>query len=206
MAVVGVCALCQETKGLRLSHLIPAFIHRLVKKNQELVVVASDKTYPTSLEIREHLLCSACEEVLGKAERGFSQLFIQHDGSFPLRDRLIDAPTLAEDEYSTVKSGSALRDEQLKMLTYFALSVFWRGSVGTWEYGGRKPKKNCLGGKYEEMLRRYLLGKADIPDSMSLMVMVSKRPAPILFIHVPISSRNHGYHMHRFTYQACSLF
>ncbi len=198
MVVVGVCALCQETKSLCLSHLIPAFIHRLVKRNQELVVVASDKTYSSSLEIREHLLCSACEEVFGKAERSVSQLFIQRDGRFPLRDRLLDAPTLVGDEYSSVKSGRALRDEELKMLTYFALSVFWRGSVGTWEYGGRRPKKNCLGGKYEETLRRYLLGKADVPDSMSLMVMVSRRPVPIPFIHVPVSSRNHGYHVHRF--------
>lgn len=193
------CALCLKPRPLCQSHLIPAFIHRLLKKDQQLVVMASDNTFPTSKEICQRLLCADCEIRFGRAEKFCSEVFMQADGQFPLRDVLRGAEVIAEDRRSSVKRGTVLGDEQVHKLTYFALSVFWRGSVTKWKYERRELKKNHLGEKYEELLRRYLLGEGQVPDAMSLMILLSNAPNPMPFLHAPISSRYHGYYTHHFS-------
>lgn len=161
--------------------------------------MASDNTFSTSKEIRQNLLCADCETRFSRAEKFCSEVFMQADGQFPLRDVLLGAEVIAEDRRSSVRRGTVLGDEQVHKLTYFALSVFWRGSVTKWKYEGRELKKNHLGEKYEGLLRRYLLGEAQVPDSMSLMILLSKAAKPMPFLHAPISSRYHGYYNHHFS-------
>lgn len=54
-------------------------------------------------------------------------------------------------------------------LTYFAASIFWRGSIHPWRSDGTRPVPL---GPYEEPLRQYLLGEADFPEAMTLSVVV----------------------------------
>ncbi len=54
-------------------------------------------------------------------------------------------------------------------LTYFAASIFWRGSIHPWKSDGTRPVPL---GPYEEPLRQYLLGEADFPEEMTLSVVV----------------------------------
>jgi hypothetical protein len=199
MTIPSSCALCREPKPLCNSHLLPAFLHRLLKKDQQLVVVASDNTFLTSKEICQHLLCADCELRFGRAERFCSEVFVQANGQFPLRDVLGRAEVIAEDRLWSVRRGAVLGDEEVHKLTYFALSVFWRGSVTKWKYERRELKKNHLGEKYEGLLRQYLLGEGQVPDSMSLMILLSNAPKPMPFLHAPISSRYHGYYTHHFS-------
>jgi hypothetical protein len=53
------------------------------------------------------------------------------------------------------------------------MSVFWRASVCDWESSGEKYHAISLGTKYQEQIREYLLGVAELPHSASVLVLVS---------------------------------
>jgi hypothetical protein len=60
-----------------------------------------------------------------------------------------------------------------KKLAYFAISVFWRASVATWkDASGVSEIHIDLGKTYNEEIRRYLLGQANIPKLAFLVVYV----------------------------------
>jgi hypothetical protein len=56
-------------------------------------------------------------------------------------------------------------------LGYFALSVFWRGSVHVWRGSSKKAPVIQLG-EYEEPIRRYLLGETPFPAGIAVMPFV----------------------------------
>jgi hypothetical protein len=56
-------------------------------------------------------------------------------------------------------------------LAYFALSVFWRASVHIWYRQERKTPMISLG-KYEEPIRKYLLGTAPFPTDIAVLLFV----------------------------------
>jgi hypothetical protein len=54
-------------------------------------------------------------------------------------------------------------------LAYYALSVLWKGSVHKWTT--LKGQKSSIDlGKYQEPIRRYLLGEAGFPDGVYVIV------------------------------------
>lgn len=66
-------------------------------------------------------------------------------------------------------------------LTYFAASMFWRGSIYPWKADGTRPVPLC---PYEEPLRLYLLGEAGFPEDMTLSVIV-RLPSKISHLTYP---------------------
>jgi hypothetical protein len=193
-----VCALCLQERPLSESHLIPAAAHRLLKERNELIVVASDKTFHSSKEIKERLLCDDCERLLNRHESYFLKLALQPDGTFPLRNMLEHAPTLMRDDDVLVRDTTTL-DLDVERLSYFVLSVFWRGSVGNWNYENKRAISNNLGDKYNEIFRRYLKDVLPFPKEVRLLFLISNKLLPNKFMHIPVSWREEGFHMHRFT-------
>jgi len=57
-------------------------------------------------------------------------------------------------------------------IAYFALSLFWRASVHTWVAHDGERVRIDLGRKYNEEIRRYLLGETPIPKNAALLVAV----------------------------------
>lgn len=68
------CALCGETKELQLSHIVPKFINRHLKKTSMMKIRNMDGVVQDGE--KHYLLCHDCEELFSKSERAFAnQIF-----------------------------------------------------------------------------------------------------------------------------------
>jgi hypothetical protein len=85
-----------------------------------------------------------------------------------------------------IYSASTVPDIKIEMLLYFCTSIFWRAAVwrANSDYEGIKL------GKYQEEIRRYLLGEVDFPSNGVVVVLASQLKRPALVFNFPISYRN----------------
>ena len=151
MGVVKQCALCKEIKELELSHIIPKFVVRHLKKtsygnirsaqNPNRVVQDSEKHY---------LLCSDCEDLFSTYETKFANTF-----------------------FHPYQKGEKIEFEYDRDLYYFLTSVSWRSLyldildfVGhASEIGVDLDTLDILIGR-EKNMRDYLLGKSNTVEGI----------------------------------------
>ncbi len=79
---------------------------------------------------------------------------------------VLSAPGINVSTYSGTAMGI-----QADKLTYFAMSIFWRGSVHRWPLPNGGAIWNSLG-TYEPLVRSYLLGKGPFPADLVLVATV----------------------------------
>ncbi|TAL69526.1 MAG: hypothetical protein EPN82_06750 [Bacteroidetes bacterium] len=66
---VGICALCKNESYLQISHLVPKFVHRILKNNdQTMIKVDNIGERKVQDSMKEYLLCSNCEMIMNKYE------------------------------------------------------------------------------------------------------------------------------------------
>jgi hypothetical protein len=174
--VIGKCKLCLKEANLKKSHLLPAAIYKRLRnereKNPNPVLISTNTAVQTSKQIWAHLLCADCEQRLNKnGEHWVLGNCIQEDGSFPIASILaarnpdISSPNNPTKVYYTLN----IPEINISALSYFALSIFWRGSIYAWKDYGCIPINF---GIYQEKIRRYLLGLTVFPRNCCLMVYV----------------------------------
>lgn len=83
----GVCALCREEAELRLRHLMPSGIYKLLRepslKNPNPITITPGVALATSKEVRKHFLCDACERRFDEGgERWMIRNCLQTSGEF----------------------------------------------------------------------------------------------------------------------------
>jgi hypothetical protein len=188
---MAACALCRENRELRNSHMVPKALYRLTRarsghSNPNPVIVTSRGRRQTSLQAVQPLLCGDCEQrfdhlgedwVLKHCYRGY--------GRFRLRELLRQSSPLHSDKDLTIYGASSVPGVSIDKLVYFCMSVFWRASVGDWESSGEKYHAISLGTKYQEQIREYLVGVAELPHSASVLVLVSALKTPALVFNFP---------------------
>ena len=166
------CALCLEEKPLQKSHLLPKAMYRGLREEGDSIsnpiLITQGVATSTSRQLVQPLLCSACEQRFGTREKlavSYSQRELDTESRF-LQEVKQEAHMGRADPplWFEVRSGSPLPVEDL---AYFALSVFWRGSVAKWGPGAEGRFHGALG-SYEESLRRYLLGEDPLPSTFAL--------------------------------------
>jgi hypothetical protein len=67
----------------------------------------------------------------------------------------------------------------LTKLIYFGGSVFWRATLDGWNFGKRRYSQLVLG-PYAEKLRLFLLGVADFPSKVLLVITVSEKQTDLI--------------------------
>jgi len=77
-----------------------------------------------------------------------------------------------------------------EQLAYFGISIIWRWSAGhhVWPESTRYPRRL---GKYEDLLRPYLLGQASRPGSINVWVEVLRPTVPLELLALP-AGPDHG--------------
>ena len=83
-------------------------------------------------------------------------------GTFPLLNRLNEAPVIPIAIDLTARSGTALGIDT-EWLAYFALSLVWRAAVHDWAFPDGSKSTRLVLGSYEEQIRGYLLGDSPFP-------------------------------------------
>jgi hypothetical protein len=198
----GICAFCQQSRDLRNSHLVPKALYRLTRargghSNPHPVIVTSRGRRQTSFQAIRPLLCADCEQrfdhqgedwVMRHCYRGYGRL--------RLRELLRQSLRLQSDENFTIYSASSVPGVSIEKPVYFCISVFWRASVCDWESSGEKYRAISLGTKYQEQIRKYLLGIAELPQSASILVLASALKTPALVFNFPDTIRVESRHCH----------
>lgn len=173
----GKCKLCLKEGELQNSHLMPRALYRMARSdgtsgNQDPYVVTKKGGKQSSHQMTDYVFCRECEQRFSnKGEDYVMRLVTKRNGNFPLLTMLTQvAPSVKGPEwnaYFTVHTPNIDRDK----IAYFAISVFWRASVHTWEQQNGEKTRIDLGGKYNEEIRRYLLGETPAPKNASLQVI-----------------------------------
>ncbi len=116
---------------------------------------------------------------------------------FRLRTILSATDTLEANANFQLYSASSAPTVSVEQLAYFCTSVFWRAAVRDWYIEDRKYEAIRLGDRYQEQIRRYLLGEACFPDNAALCVVLSKLKSPALTFNFPDTIRVESGYCHR---------
>jgi len=198
----GRCQLCQQDGPLQVSHILPKALYRYVRTSGggNTIEVTKDRIQRSSKQATAHLLCSACEQRFNEnGERWMLRQGYRGQGRFRLRETLVRAAPFGRMDDGLAYSAVVIPEIDVRKITYYASSIFWRASVCSSNGEENQPK---LGERYECQFREYLLGNADFPLSAVLVVQVAKAESPLQAFCFPFSQRHAGgYHQHTFLAQ-----
>jgi hypothetical protein len=125
----------------------------LTGKKMDPVCLDGERAFLSSREIKEYLLCDACEQKFCRFEDYVSKLAYQDDGRLGLLD-LTSVSRIGRVRVVPVV------DLDCRLIVSFAALVFWRAHVSS--------RPECrdlfLWNPQAEALRLFLLGNADLPS------------------------------------------
>jgi hypothetical protein len=195
----GKCKLCWLDRELVESHFMPASICAVCTepslKNPHPVRIAGGQAVQKPNPVTDHVLCTECEDLFNKNGEAWMSMNIARVGSFPLVERLGSAKIIEEDETGVAYAGLTIPGCDLNKIEYFALSLFWRSSAHRWENRDKIPRIDL--GPYEETIRQYLLGEADFPEDVSLLVSIWPLETIIGF-YLPYTQYDQSFHIFNF--------
>jgi hypothetical protein len=205
----GICKLCQFEKDLQESHLLPRSLYKKVRgtgrgNNDPTVIAPGKKPKTTSHQYKDYVLCWDCEQRFNVNGEDYVMRLAQTKGKLPLLDMLENVATpTAVTKKLRAYTGAQVPELDRDRLAYFALSVFWRASVHTWKTPDSGTVKIELGSRYNEELRRYLLGETGLPRFAYLKVNVcsDELHRHIFFAPCPALRSYHNV----FTFTACGI-
>lgn len=198
--MIAVCKLCERRANLALSHFIPAGFYRLLRTADDTdpnpVVVQNGRAFTTSQQVTAHLLCTECEQRFSRGgENGVLNLCSRGSDEFRLRDMALGWSEVALVDDVSLRTIPAAHHDIAAQCSYFAASVFWRGSAQLWRAGRNVIETSRLG-PYEDQFRQYLLGNSGFPDCARLVLHVTSNPQNVVM--VPSATRHEGYIRHKF--------
>jgi hypothetical protein len=186
-----------KNKQIGSSHLMPAGLYETCRSNTSEPIKVSDQiVMETSRQTQDYLLCvgkSSCEELLNReGEQWTLPMLMKKDRSFPLYALLQQSTLHVDEEDVKTYQASNIPGINVEKLAHFAMGIFWKASVHSWKKEKGDPRIKL--GPYSEVIRRYLIGEANFPESVSLVVNVSAPArAPLLFTD-PVSGQERGSH------------
>lgn len=197
------CKLCKRHPiELQDSHYIPAGIYRELRdknyKNPNPKIITSKKSFQSSWQQKAKLLCSSCEQLISSnGENWTLKQILKANGTFGMRSILSShKPSLTMGGNETkIFYASEIPGIDIKALTYFASSVFWRGSIHPWNMDKTIP---VMLGPYEEHFRQYLLGNQGYPENCYLIVAVRQGTNESRITYPPLGKRDGCIHYYKF--------
>jgi hypothetical protein len=197
------CKLClQNVERLEESHFLSAGIYRILRddkeKNPNPWLLTRTTAVQTSRQMTARLLCRACEQRFSKyGETWVLGHCLRKDGSFPLASILAPiVPDVWSDTTATrLYYASKIPEINISALTYFAASIFWRGSIHPWNDDASIPVRL---GPFQEQFRQYLMGLQAFPKDCSLWVVVREGKEINRLTYAPIGKREGNFHVYKF--------
>jgi len=201
-AMIGRCKLCGETKILLDSHYIPKGVYRRLRdatfENPNPWKVTKKTATQTSKQLTAYLLCQDCEQLLNKnGEKWVLANCLQENANFPLAS-ILDARTADQGVYgdpTKIFFAANIPKINIQALAYFAVSIFWRGSIYGWNSDSSIPIKL---GPFAEQFRRYLLGFEKFPQHCALWVIVREGQEFERVTYTPVNEINRKVHVCKF--------
>jgi hypothetical protein len=194
----GICKLCLQNKMLCDSHLAPSSLYRYCAAAElgPVRMTAKDISVDNK-ELTAYLLCQGCEDLLNReGENWLLPKLATIDQKFPFYDLLVSGSPDQADKYGAVFACSRNPKIGFRKLTNFAIGVFWKASVYSWDSAKSEPVIEL--GKYREPFRRFLSERKPFPEKAFLLVaVIPPEKAPIGF-NMPLLKGKHPYHQYLF--------
>src|SRR2546428_1007376 len=175
---IEICKLCGLRRELKASHLMPRSLYKkarssAVKGNRDPLLITRTTRKTSSYQITDYVLCGDCEHRLNtQGEDYVMRLVAKQNGDFSLLEVLQGtAPTIRHSDWNAYSAADTPTIDRDK-IAYFAISVYWRASIHTWEQENGDEVRIDLGTKYNEEIRKYLLGETPVPKNVSLQLTV----------------------------------
>ncbi len=167
--VFGKCSLCLQQSELEKSHYLGRGLHLLSQEDGEAVMMTPERVQLTAKQLWAHLLCSACEDILG-ANESYAHEWINRKDRFRLLERMNLAMSVGRTLHGLEFSGADI-GVSTERLAHFALGIFWRASARNWRTLGLQTTSINLGA-LAEPIRLYLRGEGPFPDGIVLLMTV----------------------------------
>jgi hypothetical protein len=165
----GQCALCLKQRQLEKSHYLGRGLHLLSQEYGEAVMMTPERIQLTAKQLWAHLLCAACEDILG-ANESYAHEWINRKDRFRLLERMNLVVSVGRTLHGLEFSGTDI-GVSTDRLAHFALGVFWRASAHNWKTLGLQTTSIYLGA-LAERISLYLLGEGPFPDGIVLLMTV----------------------------------
>lgn len=199
------CKLCLKPAELHESHLLPAAVYRMCRnENGELAEpigirndpkIKSFRVFTSSRQITGKVLCFSCEQLLNLYGEDWVLPQLSTLQGFPLHEKLMTiTPEIFEPDlaaYAAVKSNDIRTD----CLTHFAMGIFWKAGVHSWQTGHGALRLEF--GPYREEIRAFLLGGL-FPKNAFLMISVVPPSLPTISAYVPYTNKTSDFTFHTF--------
>jgi hypothetical protein len=194
--MLGTCRLCLNQAELIESHIIPRWAYKRLREagaHTHPVRVLHGVSKQTATHVKEHLLCGACDQHIGKVEARIADLLAPSATGPRFLDRVGPAIFANDAQLRAVAPGTLNLDD----LTFFTASVVWRASVS------EKVPQCSLGVPHEDEIRRYLRGEAPFPESAACTILFYDLPPSIdvelsRVFTLPDSYSRDGHKEHKF--------
>ena len=185
-STIAKCALCLQEKKLCKSHYLGNAIHKLMNEESldgRQIVFTPNLITQTPRQLWAHLLCNECEGRINKFGEGPTLKLIRRADTFPLLDLTKQIEPIRAYRELAVYSGRTIGID-IEALAYYALSLAWRGSVKEWKTLRGQITTAPLGA-FEEHIRQYLAGEAELPKNVFVVVRVCTDEASQLIVNAP---------------------
>lgn len=201
---MSVCALCGREGKLIKSHLMPAAAYRPLRSDGVsgnssplLVDFNGSRAYSTDKQIKMELLCNICELRFSEGgENRMARLWATEKG-FPLLQSLNSVDITGIWGKRVVYPPHLIDKGVNDTLLYFGASVIWRSNC--WgEKGQEFSHVGALGGRYERVIREYLLGNTNGMQGVKLFVIVNTNQDIMRSFSLPCHGRHSSVTFHKF--------
>src|SRR3954464_3509230 len=167
------CRLCKQERELQDSHFVAAGLYKVIRgpePQEHPVLIADGAPIQTSVQARGDMLCAECERRFGKGgEEWVIENCWHSEEEFPLRTAFMTATPFVDEPGFLAYEARNVASVDFDRLVYFAASVFWRATLDGWRFGKHRPDRLTLG-PYTEQLRLFLLGDAEFPEHVILLI------------------------------------
>jgi hypothetical protein len=207
----GKCQLCHVTADLCDSHYMPKGTYKRNRasglKSQHPVILGKGKARQSSVQIRDYQFCLDCEDRLNKGgERWVLKHLPETDKApFPIHTILEKVtPSCSEPGLAAFRKAD-VPDIDFEKLTYFGMSIFWRGTLRWKDTPDGLPHRLHLG-KHAESIRKFLLGRGKLPSEIHLVVSISPHKevrAMALSPRPGEKSKTFWFHVNGITFMLC---
>jgi len=166
--------MCLLDKPLAKSHLIPAGAYKYCRKGEHRPIrISRGIVLPTDEQTQAYLLCDDCEEILNSAgERWVVSRLLSWEKKFPLYDLLTQQKADFDVDDALVYCAAKNSQIEIDKLTHFALGIFWKASVYSWDAAETEPRIQL--GSYSDRIRLWLRSEGEFPQRVHLVAVLSR--------------------------------
>jgi len=189
IARTGKCAMCLLEKPLVLSHLIPQAVYDYCRKPGISPVRVGDGVIMHSdRQLKDHLLCSDCEDILNKGgESWVNPRLATLEKTFPLYDLLMASHAAFSDDKGGIYYAAANPEFSVEKITHFTLGIFWKAAVHSWSGSKNDPMIDLS--KYADTIRTWLQGETAFPRDVTLVVTLLKPDTAFIVLQQPVETK-----------------